>query len=682
MTTQHTYATQIVTLRDLLPLDNLKIYDSQGHLIDQLADQGLHTEVPYHQIASDLVNATVAIEDKTFWDNYGIDLTGILRSALTDLEHGRTVEGGSTITQQLVKQLVVGNSPDITRKLSEIILAPQVTGHYSKQDILEMYLNTIYYGNQAYGIDAAASVYFGLQDQPGQSAASQLDLAQAAMLAGLPRNAALYDPAVSFKRATARFQDVLNALVAQGYISQGQAQHALREEQGANFFSSSPLLQDQAPHFDEYVLSQLEQQLHLTRAQLSRSGLAVMTTLNTALQQQILSVMRQHIAALRAAHHVTNAAEVLIDFHSGAIISMLGSIDYTDPSIDGQFNVALAYRQPGSSFKPYVYAAAFAEGASPAQAVDDAPTIFATPGSNVPGYEPHNDDSLTHGHMTLRCALQNSLNIPSVRVLQKVGVSQALATAVSMGISSYQGTPGLAMVLGSLSVRLLDQTSAFGVFANSGIRQSPYAISQVIQRSNGKVLMQHRASGGTRVLSPQVAYMMTSVLSDNLSRTPAFSACSHLLLYTNPQQACLAGNPGTVRPAAAKTGTTQDSRDGWTVGYTTDAVMGVWTGNDDNSPMSGIAAEASAAPIWQSAMLLAEQGRPVRDFPIPGGLLRAAVTYPDGVSSTDWYTSGHVPNSTPTPAGHTATPSPYCATFGFAFPPPAGNAIPAGGLWW
>ncbi|HEY1353496.1 MAG TPA: transglycosylase domain-containing protein [Ktedonobacteraceae bacterium] len=682
-TTQNTYATQIVTLRDLLPLDNLKIYDSQGRLLDQLTDQGMHTDVPYDQITPDLVNATISIEDKTFWDNTGLDLMGILRAALADLENGRAVEGGSTITQQLVKQLVVGNSSDITRKLSEIILAPQVTERYSKQDILEMYLNTIYYGHQAYGIDAAANVYFGLQDQPGQSAASQLDLAQAAMLAGLPRNAWLYDPAVSLPRATARFKDVLNALITQGYISQTQAQDAIREEQGANFFAAASTPENQAPHFDTFVLAQLEQQLHLTRNQLSRSGLTVTTTLNVALQQQILTVMQQHIASIRTAHHVTNAAEVLIDFHTGAILSMLGSLDYNDESIDGQFNVALAYRQPGSSFKPYVYATAFAQGASPAQAVDDAPTIFANPDGHLPAYEPHNDDTLTHGHMTLRCALQNSLNIPSVRVLQKVGIEPALATAQAMGISSYTGTPGLALVLGSLGVRLLDQTSAFGVFADNGVRQPYYAISQVVQRASGKVLFQHRANGGTRVLSPQVAYMTTSVLSDNASRVPTFSACSYLQLYSHSQQACLAGAAGTVRPAAAKTGTTQNSRDGWTVGYTTDYVMGVWTGNNDNSPMSAIAAEESAAPIWHNAMLLAEQGRPVRDFQNPGGLLRASVTYPDGVTSTDWYLTGHVPASTPPPAVHTnAHPLAYCSTFAFAFAPPAGDGIPASGAWW
>lgn len=684
-TTQHTYANQIVTLRDLLPPDNLKIYDSQGYLIDQLTDQGIHTAVKYAQIAPALVNATVAIEDKSFWSNEGIDLTGILRSALTDLENGQEVEGGSTITQQLVKQLIVGSSPDVTRKLSEIVLAPQVTNKYSKQDIMEMYLNTIYYGHQAYGIDAAATVYFGLEDKDGQSAASQLDLAQAAMLAGLPRNAALYDPATNFQQASARFEDVLNALVAQGYISRTQARDAAQEEQSSNFFKSSPTLLDQAPHFDEYVLTQLEQQFHMTRSQLSRSGLVVTTTLNIALQNQILTTMQQHIAEIRAAHHVTNAAEVLLDFHTGAIISMLGSIDYNDNAIDGQFNVALAYRQPGSSFKPYVYATAFAQGASPAQAIDDAPTTFINPADPTSTYTPRNDDLLTHGHMTLRCALQNSLNIPAVRVLQYVGISNALATAEEMGITSYKGTPGLSLVLGGLGVRLLDHTSAFGVFANSGVRQPYYSISKVLQSATGKIIFQHQLSQGTRVLSPQVAYMITSVLSDNTSRIPAFTACSALQLYSNSRQDCLAGNPGTVRPAAAKTGTTQDIRDGWTLGYTTNYVLGVWTGNDDDSPMAGTSAEESAAPIWHDAMLQAEQGLPVRAFQNPGGLVSATVTYPDGVESTDWYLAGHVPASTltaPVSSHATAMPVPYCSTYSFAFPPPSGNAIPASRAWW
>lgn len=683
--TQAHYTGQVLTLYDLLPLDNLKLYDSQGKIIDQLTDQGIHTGVKYDQIAPNLVNATVAIEDRTFWSNEGIDITGILRASLADLQAGRPIEGGSTITQQLIKQLIVGNSSDIKRKLSEIILAPQVNNNYDKRDILEMYLNTIYYGHQAYGIDAAATVYFGLDDTNGRSAASQLDLAQAALLAGLPRNASLYDPSTNFAGATGRFQDVLNAMVAQGYISQIQAQAAYQEEQRPGFFKSSPALQDQAPHFAEYILSQLEQMLHLTRNQLSRSGLVVSTTLNLGFQQGILKIMQQHITRLEATHHVTNAAEALIDFHTGAILSMLGSVNYADNSINGQFNVALAYRQPGSSFKPYVYATAFAQGASPAQAVDDASTTFSNPGGTPSTYSPMNFDFRFHGHMTLRCALQNSLNVPAVRTLQHVGISNAMQTVQAMGITTYQGTPGLSLVLGGLGVRLLDHTSAMGVFANGGVREPYYSINKVVQASTGKILFQHQPGPGKQVISPQVAYMMNSVLGDNTSRTPIFGKCSVLQLYTNSQQDCLAGNPGAVRPAAAKTGTTQDFRDGWTVGFTTDYVLGVWTGNNDNSSMINVSGEIGAAPIWHDAMLLAEQGQPIRDFQNPGGLIRTTVTYPDGIRTTDWFLPNRVPsfpktpNLSPTPG---AIPEPFCSTYSFAFAPPAGTTIPANGNWW
>ena len=684
-TVQVTYASQVATLRDLLPPDNLKIYDGQGQLIDQLTDQGIHTEVTYAQIAPDLVNATVAIEDRTFWSNEGINLMSVLRAALTDLERGQPIEGGSTITQQLVKQLIVGSSHRISRKLSEIILAPQVNSNYSKRDILEMYLNTIYYGNQAYGIDAAATVYFGLEDTNGQPAAAQLDLAQAAMLAGMPRNASLYDPFTHFQNATNRFLDVLDAMVSQGYISQSQADEASQEEQSSDFFKSSPTLQDQAPHFDNYVLTQLEQMLHLTRSQLSRSGLLVYTTLNVSLQRGILNIMQQHIAGLRDAYHVTNAAEVLIDFHTGAILSMLGSIDYYNNAIDGQFNVALAYRQPGSSFKPYVYATAFAQGASPAQAIDDAPTTFNDPGGTPPVYSPSNYDLRFHGHMTLRCALQNSLNVPAVRVLRHEGITNALQMAQAMGITSYKGTPNLSLALGDLDVRLLDHTSAIGVFANGGVRMPYYSISEVVQGTTGKVLFQHQSTPGTQVITSQLAYLATNVLSDNTSRLPTFSACNVLQLYSNSQQACYAGNRGVVRQAAVKTGTTQDLRDGWAVGYTTDYVMGVWAGNDDNSPMRNITAETSAAPIWHDAMLLAEQGHPIRAFQNPGGLIRATVTYPDGVTSADWFLPGTVPIFHTKRASNPhdgRLPTPYCSTYSFAFSPPAGNGIPANGNWW
>ncbi|HJT55598.1 MAG TPA: PBP1A family penicillin-binding protein, partial [Ktedonobacteraceae bacterium] len=624
--TQQTYGPGLLTLRDLLPLDNLKIFDSKGILIGQLADNGIHTTVKFDQVSTNLINATVATEDKDFWSNSGVDLAGIIRAAITNLQSGRVVEGGSTITQQLIKNLVVGSDPTYIRKLEEVILAPQLNTMYSKRDIMEMYLNSIYYGHQAYGIDAAASVYFGLRDTPGRTAAQQLDIAQSAMLAGLPSNPSQYDPALYFSAATQRFETVLGLMVSQGYITRLQAQDAIREEQSPHFFKTAAALQDRAPHFAELVLQQLVQMFHLKRADLSRSGMQVYTTLDIGLQDKIQKIMQQHIAELRDAHHLTNAAEVLIDFHTGAIISLLGSIDYNDASIDGQFDVATAYRQPGSSFKPYVYVTAFAQGASPAQAIDDAPVTIPVPDSNPPTFSPSNYDLHFHGHMTLRCALQNSLNVPAVKVLQHVGINAAMQTAYNMGVTSYQGTPGYSLVLGGLGIRLIDHTSAMGVFANGGVRVPYYGINKVISGSTGKVLFQHQFTPGKQVISPQLAYMMTNVLSDNNDRIPEFYDCNVLQLYSNSQQACYEGNRGTVRPAAAKTGTTQNFRDNWTVGYTTDYVMGVWAGNDDNSPMIDVTGVQGAAPIWHDSMLLAEKGHPIRNFTNPGGLVRATVT--------------------------------------------------------
>lgn len=709
-TTQKTYDNSLLTIHDLLPPDNLKIYDSKGVLLDQMADQGLHTTVNFDQVSSDLLNATVATEDKNFWTNSGVDLLGIVRASLTDLQNGRIVEGGSTISQQLIKNLIVGNASTVVRKLEEVVLAPQLNSHYTKKDILAMYLNTIYYGHLAYGIDAAAVVYFGLQDQPGHSAASQLDLAQSAMLAGLPSNPTLYDPSVNFQGATNRFKGILSLMYDQGYISNVERYDAIKEEQSPHFFKFGLTQLDLAPHFDNFVLDQLTSMYHLkNRSDLSRSGLIVYTTLDVNLQNKIQQIMQQHIAQLRAAHHLTNAAEVLIDFHTGAILSMLGSVNYNDISIDGQVNVALAYRQPGSSFKPYVYVTAFEQGASPAQAIDDKPTTFLVPDSNPPTFTPSNYDLHFHGHMTLRCALQNSLNVPGVIVLDHTGVSNALQTAQSMGITSYQGTPGLSMVLGGLGIRLLDHTSAMGTFADGGVHMPYFSISKVVMGTTGKTVFQHQLAPGKQVISPQLAYMMTNVLSDNRDRIPEFYDCNVLQLYSNSQQDCWNGNRGPVRPAAAKTGTTNDFKDNWTVGYTTDYVMGVWAGNDNDSPMIDVSGITGAAPIWHDAMLLAEQGHPIRDFTNPGGLQTATVTYPDGVTTTDLFLPGTVPAFTPTPTPTSTTPegngsptptlspsptpggnppppkgplpTPYCSSYSFAFAPPADN-VSADPGWW
>ncbi|HLG65482.1 MAG TPA: transglycosylase domain-containing protein [Ktedonosporobacter sp.] len=699
--TQAKYLHSVLTLRDLVPRDNLKMYDSKGVMLAQLTDQGIHTSVALKDVSRDLINATIATEDKNFWQNSGIDLPRIIQAALDDIRSGRVVEGGSTITQQLIKNLIVGNETSVVRKLQEIALTPQVNTYYTKSDILEMYLNSIYYGEQAYGVDAAASVYFGLEDQPNQPASKQLDLAQAAMLAGLPSSPISNDPRLHPEVAFQRFETVLNLMVSEGYITKVQALEAIKEAQMPHFFKSPTNLVNRAPHFVNFMLSQLEQTYHLTRQQLSRSDMSVYTTLDIELQDKIQKIAQQHIAELRDAHHLSNAAVVLIDYHTGAIRTLLGSIDYNDKSIDGEFDVATqGFRQPGSSFKPYVYVTAFEQGASPAQAIDDQPlTIDLPPYSNPPTFTPFNYDRSYHGHMTLRCALQNSLNIPAVKVLQHVGIDAAMKTATDMGIQ-YKGTPGYSLVLGGLDVHLIDHTSAYGTFADGGVHVPYYGIDKIVFADTHQTIV-HQTDPGQQVISPQLAYMMTSVLSDNASRTPEFFDCNVLQLYSNSQQDCWNGNRGSVRPAAAKTGTTNDFRDNWTVGYTTDYVMGVWAGNDDNTPMIDVTGVQGAAPIWHDAMLVAEQNHPIRDFTNPGGLEWDTVTYADGVQTSDWFLPGTAPTSfVPTP---TAVPSPdpegtpppnsdnpspvtahpYCpSSYTFAFSPPS-NKTPAGNAgWW
>jgi 1A family penicillin-binding protein len=700
---QQDFLPHVLTLHDLLPRDNLKMYDRHGVLIGQLTDQGLHTTVTLDQVSPYLVNATIATEDKSFWKNEGFDTLRILRAALDDVQQGHVIEGGSTITQQLIKNLVVGNQVTIQRKLEELLLAPQLNAHYSKRDILEMYLNSIYYGEQAYGIDAAATVYFGLEDKPGQPAASQLDLAQAAMLAGLPSSPSTFDPLQHPQAAFNRFTAVLSLMENQGYIRHEQLFKAIKEEQQQGFFKPAPSLLNRAPHFFNFVLTQVEKVFHLTRSQLSRSDMQVYTTLDITLQDKIQKIMQEHIAALRYTHNVTNAAEVLIDYHTGAILSLLGSVNYNDQSIDGQFDVATqGYRQPGSSFKPYVYVTAFEQGASPAQAIDDKPLTIYMPGAIPPTFTPTNYDQRYHGHMTLRCALQNSLNIPAVKVLQHTGIDAAMKTAYDMGVTSYEGTPGYSMVLGGLGIRLIDHVSAYGTFANGGVHVPYYAIQKIVLASSHQTYV-HPLNPGTRVISPQLAYLMTNILSDNADRIPEFYDCNVLQLYSNSQRDCWAGNRGTVRPAAAKTGTTNDFRDNWTVGYTTDYVMGVWAGNDNNTPMWNITGVDGAAPIWHDAMLVAEQGHPIRDFTNPGGLVWATVTYPDGVRTSDWFLPGTVPvfkPATPTseptdtpdlapvpepgdnPPAQLTTAHPYCPSYTFAWQPPADNVPSPIPGWW
>ncbi|MBV9232326.1 MAG: transglycosylase domain-containing protein, partial [Chloroflexi bacterium] len=577
--TQERYGQQVTTLGDILPKDSLKIYDSSGTLLYQAIDQGLQTTVPLSKISPNLIHAEIATEDQNFWDNSGYDITGIVRAALSDLTNGHVVQGGSTITQQLIKNSIVGNQATMMRKLQEIILAPDVTRRYSKEQILSMYLNTIYYGEQAYGADAAAFTYFDLKDTPKATAASQLDVAQAAMLAGIPSSPIARDPFLHPKAALARVQDVLQRMYTQDYITYRQYLVALDEVQQPGFLHRGVIKPDTlAQHFVAYALGELAQDMHVKIADLSRSGLVVSTTLDLSLQNKILKDAQKHIAELAQAHNMSNAAEVVIDNHNGAIRTLLGNIDPNNP-VDGSFDVATqGFRQPGSSFKPFIYTTAFAEGISPGAPILDGPlTIQMCCG--LPAYTPLNYDRTYHGLITYRYALQNSFNVPAVKLLLQVGINPALHTAQVMGIgNNYEGTPNYTMVLGSLSVHLLDMTSAYSVFANDGVRIPAHAIDTVLD-TQGRVIYHFQAQG-KQVISKQAAFMTTNVLSDNSSRTFEFGKCSALYLYDHTQEQCYAGDPGTIRPAAVKTGTSNDFRDNWTIGFTPDYTIGVWAGNN------------------------------------------------------------------------------------------------------
>ena len=633
--TQQRYQQQVITLSDILPKDSLKMYDSHGTLLYQAIDQGLQTTVPLAKISPNLAHAEIAIEDQYFYTNPGYDITGIVRAALSDLTNGHVVSGGSTITQQLIKNAIVGNQESVVRKLQEIILAPAVSRQYTKEQILSMYLNTTYYGEQAYGADAAAFTYFDLKDTPKATAASQLDIAQAAMLAGIPSAPIGRDPFLFPKSAASRVQEVLQQMQVQGYITRYQEESAFIETQQPNFLHRGVIQNSLAPHFVRYAVNELAQELHVKIPDLSRAGLVVSTTLDLPLQNKVLKIAQQHIAALAQAHHMSDAAEVLIDYHNGDIRVLLGNINPNDPKT-GAFDVASqGYRQPGSSFKPFIYATAFAQGVSPGQAVEDGPlTVQMCCG--LPPYVPQNYDLSYHGLITYRYALQNSFNIPAVKLIMKTGVDQSLHTAQVMGINSYQGTPNYTLVLGSLGVHLLDETSAYGVFADGGVRVPPHAINTVTD-VQGHVIL-HIQQPGERVISKQVSFIMTNVLSDNSSRTFEFGKCSALDLHSSSDTECYLGNPGTIRPSAAKTGTSTNFDDNWTVGYTSDYVMGVWAGNNDNSPMVNVTGVDGAAPIWHDSLLVAEAGRPIVGFSNPGGVVKKTVNY-GGITTTDWYLS-------------------------------------------
>lgn len=597
-----------------------KIYDRHGRLLFEMPPPhtGRHTPVPLEEMPLALRQALVATEDASFYQNPGVDGWAIVRAVWINLRGGEILSGGSTLTQQLARNLLL--SPEeryertLTRKLREAVLAWRMARHYSKDEILALYLNEIYFGNMAYGVEAAAQAYFGKRVR-------DLDLAECALLAGLPQSPAYYNPLENLEAARERQGVVLDLMVKQGYVTAAQADLAHREKL---YFASAPF-DIHAPHFVMYVRAQLEQELGLDR--LEQGGLEIYTTLDLDLNETARDVVRRRLAGLAecrgvnglasdpancppGGHNVRNAALVALDPESGEILAMVGSPDYFSARIDGAVNGTTALRQPGSSIKPLTYAAAFGRGdLTPATMMLDVRTAFVT--KEGASYVPLNYDLQFRGPVRLREALASSYNVIAVKVLDTVGVEALAGLARRLGITTFDDPDrlGLALTLGGGEVRLLEQAAAFAALANGGRPVQPVAIRRVVD-AGGHVLLSAPPQPGEQVLDERVAYLVTDVLSDDVARIPGFGEGSALELS---------------RPAAVKTGTTTDFRDNWTVGYTPDLVAGVWAGNADNEPMHEVSGVTGAAPIWHDFMEVALRGLPVRDFERPAGLVEVEV---------------------------------------------------------
>lgn len=599
-----------------------KVYDRYGRLLFEIPPPytGSHTPVALDEIPLALRQATIALEDRNFYINPGIDLRGILRALWYNLHHNDSdnatrLMGGSTITQQLVRNLLLSPSEryeqTLRRKLRETILSIRVTLRYSKDEILSFYLNETYYGNMAYGVEAAAQAYYGKH-------ARDLDLAECAMLAVLPHAPAYWNPLENLDEAELRQAIVLDRMEAEGYITTTAAELAKQEKL---YFAAAPF-PIRAPHFVMYVRGLLEQELGLARLQ--AGGLEIHTTLDLDLTDTARDLLRHRLEMLAICEHeipcppggynVRNGAVVALDPTTGEVLAMVGSPDYFSARIDGAVNGTTALRQPGSAIKPLTYAAAFTEGGmTPATVIMDVRTTFTTR-EGTP-YVPLNYDLAFHGPVRLREALASSYNVVAVKVLDNVGIETMTGLARMLGITTFDTSErlGLSLTLGGGEVRLLDLTATYAAFANGGYAVAPRVIRSVTDVEGTPLWKASCVSpdcARERVLSAEVAYLITDILSDDQARIPAFGEGSVLALS---------------RPTAAKTGTTTDFRDNWTLGYTPDLVVGVWVGNADNEVMRGVTGISGAAPLWRDVMEIAHRGLPEDDFVRPPDLIEVEV---------------------------------------------------------
>lgn len=594
-----------------------KIFDRDGKLIYDVFEKQKRTPVQLYEVPKLLKEATIAIEDKDFYSHKGFDPKGYLRS-IYYVFLGRRLSGGSTLTQQLVKNVLLTSERSITRKIKEFVLSLEIEARYSKDQILQMYLNEAPYGGTIWGVEEASKTYFG-------KSVSELNLVESAVLAGFPQRPSYYspfgsDPAVYILRT----KDVLRRMREDGKISVEEEDKALGDLKAVKFSTPSGTLK--APHFVMYVKKLLEDKYG--EKAVESGGLRVFTSLDLNFQEKVQEIVAFEIAKVEKLK-ITNGAALVMDPQTGEILAMVGSKNYDDPNYEGKFNVITqGLRQPGSAIKPVTYVTALKKGYTSSSLLMDTTTTF--PGSvDKPEYVPVNYDGKEHGPLQMRYSLGNSINIAAVKMLSLVGIKDMLTTAFELGLSTLEPTDknlsrlGLSVTLGGGDVVPLELTSAFSSFANTGLKIEPMAILKVTDKE-GNVLEEFKPVSGKRVLTKQEAFIISDILSDNNARLLTFTE-NNLLKFTD-------------RQVAVKTGTTNDRKDNWTIGWTPQVTVCVWVGNNDNSSMQQLVSGVSgAAPIWRKVIIEYLKNKEKLNFPIPSGIVSMEVDSISGYKAHDGF---------------------------------------------
>ena len=573
------------------PAQTTTIYDNTGErVLYEVHGEENRKVVPHDMIPDNLRMVTIAAEDDAFYSHNGFDVKSIIRAVKVNLKNDHISQGGSTITQQLARNVYLTREKTIKRKVKELLIAIKIERSHSKQDILDFYLNTVPYGANAYGVEAASQIFFG-------KSANTLSLDEAALLASLPKAPTYYSPYGNHKNELLlRQQSVIQRAADLGLVTQEEALSAKKENTLAKVRDFRNKIE--APHFVFYVLEELENKYG--RDFLEKAGFRIVTTLDYEMQKEAEKIVEESVKSHVVKYGGSNAGLVAINPKNGNILAMVGSKDYFDEAMDGQVNVTTSLRQPGSSFKPIVYATAFEMGYQPETRITDESTNFGPDGSGR-NYIPRNYSGTHYGNLSMRQALSMSLNVPAVKTLKYVGIDNAIDMAEKLGITTFTDRKrlGLSLAIGGGEVTLLQETAAFSVFANDGVRSPAYPILE-IEGPDGQKVFENKGEG-TRVLDAEVARKVSSIMSDNEARTPVFGPNSPLYF------------PG--RQVAAKTGTTQEFRDAWTVGFTPSIAVGVWTGNNNGNNMKGGADGVFvAAPIWHRFMAYALDRVPQETF--------------------------------------------------------------------